>query len=143
MNRSGTYTKMAKHASGETLKQTFEMHYEETKKQKERLEKICEILDIKAKGKKCMGMEGLIEEGEEIIDEVKDPQVLDAGLIAAAQKVEHYEIASYGTLIEFAKDLGNDEVLSLLEETLKEEKQADVNLTEVAKMEANQEAIHH
>ena len=134
--------KMAKKATDTKLKASFEKHLEQTKAQKERLEKVCEILDIKPTGKKCAAMEGLIEEAKEIIENVKDPYVLDAGLIAASQKVEHYEIASYGTLAEFAKELGNQEVLALLAETLKEEKATDVKLTMVAKKEVNKEAVH-
>ncbi|MBX9851314.1 MAG: ferritin-like domain-containing protein [Cytophagaceae bacterium] len=134
--------KMAKKATDTKLKASFEKHLEQTKVQKERLEKVCEILDIKPTGKKCAAMEGLIEEAKEIIENVKDPYVLDAGLIAASQKVEHYEIASYGTLAEFAKELGNQEVLDILVETLKEEKETDVKLTLVAKKEVNKEAVH-
>ncbi len=132
--------KMAKKATNPELKKGFEQHLQETINQKERLEKIAEMLDISPKGKKCAAMEGLIEEPEEIISEIADPQVLDAGLIAAAQKVEHYEIASYGTVATFAKILGNSEIENLLRETEKEEKGADEKLGKVAQSTVNQTA---
>ena len=132
--------KMAKKSTNPELKKGFEQHLQETINQKERLEKIAEMLDISPKGKKCAAMEGLIEEAEEIISEIADPQVLDAGLIAAAQKVEHYEIASYGTVATFAKILGNSEIENLLRETEKEEKGADEKLGKVAQSTVNQTA---
>ena len=132
--------KMAKKATNPELKKGFEQHLQETINQKERLEKIAEILDISPKGKKCAAMEGLVTEAEEIISEIADPQVLDAGLIAAAQKVEHYEIASYGTVATFAKILGNSEIENLLRETEKEEKGADEKLGKVAQSTVNQTA---
>lgn len=134
--------KMAKKSSSTELKKGFEKHLEETMRQKERLEKVAEILDITPKGKKCAAMEGLIEEAEELISEIKDADVLDAGLIAAAQKVEHYEIASYGTICTFAKILGNNDVAKLLHQTLEEEKATDVKLTEVAEGMVNEKAAH-
>jgi len=132
--------KMAKKATNPQLKQGFENHLQETINQKERLVKIAELLDISPKGKKCAAMEGLVKEAEEIISEIADPEVLDAGLIAAAQKVEHYEIASYGTVATFAKILGNQEIMNLLLETEKEEKAADETLTKVAKTVVNKTA---
>lgn len=134
--------KMAKKATTAELKKGFELHLEETLRQKERLEKVAELMDITPKGKKCAAMEGLIEEAEELISEVKDKDVLDAGLIAAAQKVEHYEIASYGTACTYAKMLGNDQVVKLLGQTLEEEKATDVKLTELAEGIVNEKAIH-
>lgn len=134
--------KMAKKASTPELKKGFEMHLEETLRQKERLEKVAELMDITPKGKKCAAMEGLIEEAEEMISEVKDPDVLDAGLIAAAQKVEHYEIASYGTVCTYAKMLGNNAILKLLHQTLEEEKATDIKLTEIAEGLVNEKAAH-
>jgi len=135
--------KMAKKASTPQLKKGFEKHLEQTIAQKDRLEKIADILDITPKGKKCMAMEGLIEEAEDMISEIKDPDVLDAGLIAAAQKVEHYEIASYGTAATFAKMLTNNEILNLLLQTLDEEKSTDAKLTEVAENMVNEKAAQH
>jgi ferritin-like metal-binding protein YciE len=135
--------KMAKKASTPELKKGFEKHLEQTIAQKDRLEKIADILDITPKGKKCMAMEGLIEEAEDMISEIKDPDVLDAGLIAAAQKVEHYEIASYGTAATFAKMLTNNEILNLLLQTLEEEKSTDAKLTEVAESLVNEKAAQH
>jgi ferritin-like metal-binding protein YciE len=135
--------KMAKKASTPELKKGFEKHLEQTIAQKDRLENIADILDITPKGKKCMAMEGLIEEAEDMISEIKDPDVLDAGLIAAAQKVEHYEIASYGTAATFAKMLTNNEILNLLLQTLEEEKSTDAKLTEVAESLVNEKAAQH
>ena len=124
--------KMAKKAESEELQAAFEEHKSVTEKQVERLERIFEGLDKPARGKKCLGMEGLLKEGEELIKEEDSSPALDAGLIAAAQKVEHYEIASYGTLVNWAKLLGLDEAAELLEETLAEEKQTDDTLTSIA-----------
>lgn len=135
--------KMAKKATTPQLKKGFEKHLEETLKQKERLERVAEILDITPKGKKCAAMEGLIEEAEEMMSEVKDPEVLDAALIAAAQKVEHYEISSYGTVCTLAKTLGSNEIARLLAQTLKEEKETDVKLTDIAESMVNEKAAQH
>ena len=134
--------KMAKAASSEELRQGFEEHLEQTRGHVERLEKIFELLDESPKGKKCMGMEGLVKEGGEVLEEDFEGALMDAALIGAAQRVEHYEIAAYGTASEFAKVLGEDEHASLLEQTLQEEKETDEKLTELAKEinpEANQE----
>ena len=135
--------KMIKHSKTQELKRGFEKHLEETNIQKERLERVAELLEISPKGKKCAAMEGLIEEAEEMISEVKDQEVLEAGLIAAAQKVEHYEIASYGTACTFAKILGNKEVAKILHETLEEEKATDEKLTQIAETQVNEKALHH
>lgn len=135
--------KMAKKAGTPELKQAFEEHLLVTEKQKERLEKISEMLGISPKGKKCAAMEGLVKEAEELMAEVKEQDVLDATLIAAAQKVEHYEIASYGTLATFAKIIDNDKVLKLLVQTLEEEKETDVKLTELAENLVNEKAAQH
>jgi ferritin-like metal-binding protein YciE len=105
-----------------------------------RLEQVFETLGVKAEAKKCEAMEGLIKEAEEIISETKQGPVRDAGIISATQKVEHYEIASYGTLVSFATILGENEVASMLEETLNEEKEADAILTELAESKINLEA---
>ena len=125
--------KMAKAASSEKLRAGFEEHLEQTKGHVSRLEQIFESLGESPKGKKCKGMEGLVEEGSEMIDEDVEDSVKDAGLIGAAQRVEHYEIAAYGTVKAFAETLGHSEHASLLEETLEEEKETDEKLTELAK----------
>jgi ferritin-like metal-binding protein YciE len=135
--------KMAKKSGAPELKKGFEKHLEETMRQKERLEKVAEMLDITPKGKKCAAMEGLIEEAEEVIEDVKDADVLDAALIAAAQKVEHYEIASYGTACTFAKMLGYKDAEKLLYQILEEEKATDLKLTELAEGMVNEKAAHH
>jgi ferritin-like metal-binding protein YciE len=123
--------KMAKAATSEDLRAGFEEHLEQTKGQVQRLETIFEQLGESPKGKKCKGMEGLIEEGSEAIEE-HDGAVLDAALIGAAQRVEHYEIAGYGTVIAFAEELGESNHVSLLNETLEEEKETDEKLTGLA-----------
>jgi ferritin-like metal-binding protein YciE len=125
--------KMAKAAASEELRQGFEEHLAQTKEHVARLEKIFEALDERPKGKKCVGMEGLVKEGSEVIGEDFEDAVRDAALIGAAQRVEHYEIAAYGTASEFARILGESEHVSLLEETLEEEKETDQKLTELGK----------
>lgn len=124
--------KMAKNATEPKLAAAIEEHVSVTQGQVERLDKIFEILGESNRGKKCDAMEGLIKEGESIMEETEAGPVRDAGIISASQKIEHYEIASYGTLAAFAKTLGEDEVASLLEATLAEEKEADSLLTESA-----------
>ena len=132
--------KMARQATSEELAAGLTDHLEETRGQIVRLEKVFELLGKKAQAKKCEAMEGLIKEGEGIMEETAQGPVRDAGIIAAAQKVEHYEIASYGTLAAFATLLGEEEVAELLQETLEEEKAADMKLTEVAESAINLEA---
>lgn len=124
--------KMAKAAHSEELKNGFLEHLDQTKEHVSRLEQIFEELDEKPSGKKCLAMAGLVEEGGETIDEDATPAVKDALLIAAAQRVEHYEIAGYGTVKTFAETLGHDEAAKLLEETLQEEVDTDEKLTELA-----------
>jgi len=126
--------KMAKASSTPTLRDAFESHLEETEEHVRRIEAIFKQLDKPARGKQCAAMKGLIEEGSELLAERKntDASVLDAGLICAAQKVEHYEIAAYGTLATWSEMLGYAEVTPLLEKTLSEEKAADEKLTRVA-----------
>jgi ferritin-like metal-binding protein YciE len=124
--------KMAKAASSEELRQGFEEHLEQTRGHVQRLEQIFQSLDESPKGKKCSGMEGLVKEGSEVMGEDFEGSVMDAALIGAAQRVEHYEIAAYGTVSEFAKLLGQEEHVSLLEETLQEEKDTDEKLTSLA-----------
>lgn len=135
--------KMAKAASSDELKQGFEEHLEQTRGHVQRLEKIFKSLDESPKGKKCAGMEGLVKEGSEVMEEDFEGALMDAALIGAAQRVEHYEIAAYGTASEFAKILGESEHVTLLEETLQEEKETDEKLTVLAKEinpQANEEA---
>ena len=124
--------KMAQNATNENLITAINEHLEITKAQIARLEEVFEIVGEKASAKKCDAMEGLIKEGEGIIEETAPGAVRDAGIIAASQKIEHYEIATYGTLAAFAKTLGEDKAAELLKETLIEEKEADVTLTEAA-----------
>jgi len=124
--------KMVKAATSQTLKDAFESHLEETKEQIKRLDQIFENLGESSKGKTCEGMKGLLKEGDELMKEDADPEVLDAGLISAAQRVEHYEMAGYGTVRTYAELLGEDEAVTLLEATLKEEKAADSKLSKVA-----------
>jgi ferritin-like metal-binding protein YciE len=133
--------KMATGSSSDELKQAFEDHLEETKGHVERLEEIFETLDEKPAGKTCKAMKGLIEEGSEILDAKGEDSVLDAGIIAAAQKVEHYEMATYGTLRTWAELLNEDEAASLLQETLDEEGRADKTLNELATEVINPEAL--
>jgi len=124
--------KMAKAASSEELREGFEDHLEQTKQHVERLEQVFEMLEESPGGKKCLGMEGLIKEGAEVIGEDFEDDVKDSALIAAAQRVEHYEIAAYGTVAAYADVLGEIEQASLLRETLQEEKDTDEKLTELA-----------
>ena len=133
--------KMAKAASSPELKRAFERHLEETKRQVERLDQIGEALDIRMTGKKCKGMEGLIEEGKEIMSEDLEEDTLDAGLIGAAQKVEHYEIAAYGTARAHANLLGLNKIARLLQQTLDEEGNTDKKLTQLAESIINVEAV--
>ncbi|HWN96778.1 MAG TPA: ferritin-like domain-containing protein [Methylomirabilota bacterium] len=127
--------KLAKAAENEDLKAAFEQHIEETEGQIERLKEVFQLFDEQPRGKKCKGMEGLIEEGAEMIEE----EAGDAALICAAQKAEHYEIATYGSLSAWAKLLGEDQAVELLEENLQEEKAADEKLTEIAESVVNVE----
>ena len=132
--------KMARAASSQDLKSAFESHLEETQGHVERLDKIFENLGKSPRGKTCHGMQGLLEEGSEMISESEKGPVRDAGLISAAQRVEHYEMAGYGSVREFASILGQNEIASLLEETLEEEKAADEKLTGIAK-KVNPQAV--
>jgi ferritin-like metal-binding protein YciE len=133
--------KMAEAASSDELRTAFEEHLGQTKGHVQRLEQIFEKLGEKAKGQKCKGMEGLVKEGSEVLQENMDDAVKDAAIIGAAQRVEHYEIAAYGTARTFASLLGDDEAVELLEQTLEEEKETDQKLTELAEninVEANE-----
>ena len=132
--------KMMKAAQSPKLKAAFEKHHEETEGQIERLEQVFKLLDAPARGKKCAAIEGILDEGKEIMDEYKGMEALDAGLLAAAQAVEHYEISRYGTLKAWATRLGMKDAAKLLDETLKEEKKTDLSLTAIAEKSVNAEA---
>jgi ferritin-like metal-binding protein YciE len=130
--------KMAKKATAEELKTAFQEHLQQTEQHIERLEQVFESLELPARGKKCEGMRNLIKEGEDMIGEAEDDATRDAVMIAAAQKVEHYEIAAYGTLRTWANLLGQTDAASLFEETLDEEKETDKKLTQIAESFVNQ-----
>ncbi|MGE3624101.1 MAG: ferritin-like domain-containing protein [Bdellovibrionales bacterium] len=132
--------KMADAAETPELKQAFEGHLEETKGQVIRLEQVFGMLGVKPKGKSCAATKGLVDEAQDLMSEAVEEGVMDAGLIANAQKVEHYEIASYGTLVEFAKLLGFQDQVRLLDEILQQEKATDVKLTKLAESKVNRMA---
>lgn len=132
--------RLARAASNPKLAEAFETHREETVGQIERIDEVVESCGLKLKRMKCAAMEGLVEEAKEVIDEIEKGPVLDAALICAAQKVEHYEIASYGTLCALAKQLGLDAAAAPLAETLQEEKSTDEKLTMLAEQQTNAEA---
>ena len=132
--------KMMKAATNPKLKKAFNSHLKQTERQIKRLERIFKEIDESPRGKKCVGMEGLIKEGQELIKEKPEPDVLDAGLIAAAQHVEHYEIAGYGTVRTWARQMGEERHAELLQETLDEEEQTDRLLTDLAESEINLDA---
>jgi ferritin-like metal-binding protein YciE len=129
--------KMAKAANSPELRAAFKTHLRQTAEHAARLEKICSDLGVSPRGKKCVGMEGLIEEGSDLIKEEPDPDVLDAGLISAAQHVEHYEMAGYGTVRTYARQLGLDDQADLLQRTLDEEGETDHLLTALAETGIN------
>lgn len=133
--------KLIKNATSEELVEALEGHLQETETQVDRLEQVFELIGKKAIAKKCEGIAGLVKEADVIMKESDKGGMRDAGIISAAQKIEHYEIATYGTLRTFAQTLGLDDVVSLLEETLQEEKNADEKLTEVAESTINMEAL--
>src|SRR5580704_19578705 len=136
----GALPKMAKAAQSEELRAAFEKHEGETETHVERLEQVFEMIDAKPQGKTCDAIIGIIEEGQEIMKEYKGSPALDSGLLAGAQAVEHYEISRYGTLKTWADELGLKDAVSLLEETLEEEKKTDVTLTKIAETVVNQQA---
>jgi ferritin-like metal-binding protein YciE len=135
-----TLPKMAKAARNQELKAAFEKHRVETEGQVERLEEVFGIIDKRPQGKTCAAILGITDEGAEIMEDYKGSPALDAGLIAAAQAVEHYEISRYGTLRTWAEELGLNDAVPLLQETLDEEEATDEALTEIAKTAVNQEA---
>jgi ferritin-like metal-binding protein YciE len=132
--------RMAKNAQNTELRRAFEQHLRQTEEHARRLERVAERLEAKPRGKKCVGMEGLIEEGKELLSEDAEPDVLDAGLIGAAQKVEHYEMAAYGTARAHAEQLGYRDVASVLQQTLDEEGEANKLLTAIAERMVNAQA---
>lgn len=132
--------KMAKHAESEQLKSALQHHLEETKGQVERIENVFKILGKPARGETCEAIKGLIEEGEEVMEKADSGAVCDAGMIAAGQAIEHYEMARYGTLVAWARQLGMMEACELLEKTLEQEKKADAKLNEIALEEVNRKA---
>jgi ferritin-like metal-binding protein YciE len=132
--------KMAKAAESEELRQAFQTHRDETEGQIQRLEQVFEALGKRAQGKTCEAIQGIIEEGKEIMEDFAESDALDAGLIAAGQAVEHYEISRYGTLRTWAQELGLDDAAGLLEETLEEEKKTDKLLSELAEARVNRKA---
>ena len=136
----GALPKMAKAAQSEELKAAFEKHRTETEAQVERLEEVFGIIEEKPQGKTCPGINGILEEGKEVMDEFKGSVALDAALIAAAQAVEHYEITRYGALVSWAETLGHEDAVTLLKETLDEEEKTDEDLSSLAESSANQKA---
>jgi ferritin-like metal-binding protein YciE len=136
-----TLPRMAKGAESEEVAAAFEKHREQTEEQVERLEQIFESMDKPARGKTCPAIDGIIEEGSEILSDYKDAPALDAGLVGAAQAVEHYEIARYGTLIAWAEQLGMKDALQLLRKTLQEEMDTDEILTKLGEQGVNERAM--
>lgn len=132
--------KMENKATSEQLKEAFKDHHEVTEKQIERLEEVFDLIGKPARGVQCDAIRGIIEEAEDVMSDIKDPETLDAGLIACAQAVEHYEIARYGTLVEWAKQLDLKDAAAKLDETLQEEKSTDVALSKLALQKVNQKA---
>lgn len=133
--------KMVEKATDKNLKKAFEGHLEETKTHKQRLEEIAKELGFDPKGETCKAMEGLIKEAEGFMEEKADDSVMDAGLIAEAQRIEHYEISGYGTAVRYAKELGHDKIATKLQSTLDEEYGADTKLNEMAEGRLNRKAI--
>ena len=135
-----TLPKLAKHADSAELRKAFEHHLKETEGQVQRLEQVFALCDLKPMGKTCPAIKGILEEGEELMKEVKDPDTRDAAMIGAGQAAEHYEITRYGTLISWATLLGHKDVAAILDKTLKEEYAADDKLTKLAESRLNKEA---
>src|ERR1700675_1829830 len=129
--------KMAKAAQSDKLRAAFEKHHGETEGQVDRLEQVFKILDLPARGKTCDAIQGILDEGKEIMEEYKGSEALDAGMVAAAQAVEHYEISRYGTLKQWAQQLGMKDAVRLLDQTLQEEKKTDESLTSLAEASVN------
>ena len=132
---------IVEHANDKLLKQAIENHWEETKEQKDRIESICQELNITPSGETCQAMKGLIKETKHFIEEVEDDEVMDVGLIAEIQRVQHYEISGYGSAVRFAKELGYRQIAKTLQETLNEEYDADNTLEKLAETRLNKKAI--
>jgi ferritin-like metal-binding protein YciE len=132
---------MVKKAKGGDLRKALETHRKETEGQVDRLDEVFKLIDVPARGKKCEAIEGIIDEAKGHMEEIENEDVLDAGMISSAQAVEHYEICRYGTLIEWAKDLGHDDAVPLLQQNLNEEKNADSLLSRIAKSSSNARAM--
>ncbi|GAB3949794.1 ferritin-like domain-containing protein [Spirosoma harenae] len=128
-------------AQDDKLRQALQLHQQQTEQQVQRLEQIAEQMDIDPDGETCMAMQGLVEEAQDLLSQLEEGPVSDAAIIGAAQKVEHYEIASYGTARTLAQQAGQDQVADLLQQTLEEEKQTDEKLTEIATSQVNQKAV--
>ncbi len=135
------YPKLMKASSSDKLKQCFQTHREQTENQVERLKQAFELLDTRPRGKHCDAMEGLISEANDLLDEGLPPELLDVALIAHAQKMEHYEIAAYGSVHAYAEAMGNQDLARLLEETLNEEKETDALLNKIAIDDVNKKAL--
>ena len=133
--------KMAKVASSERLREALTQHLEETRGQVERIDQVFDLCDLSRRARRCEAMEGLIAEGQEMAEEIKDEAVRDVGIVSSAQKVEHYEMAAYGSLVTLAKELGHADAAKLLQENLQEEKAADAKLNELALKEINKRAV--
>jgi ferritin-like metal-binding protein YciE len=134
--------KLAKASSSDELRSAFEEHLEQTRGHVEKLERVFELIGKKARGRSCAAMEGIVEEGAELIDTDAEPMVMDAGLIASAQRAEHYEIAGYGCLHTWARQLNHHEAADVIEQVLREEKEADQKLTQIAEGMVNLAAQH-
>ena len=135
-----TLPTMVKKANAEELKDALETHRQETEGQIDRLEQVFQMLEEPVRGRKCQGIEGIISEAKEHMAEIEDDRVLDVEMIGSAQAVEHYEISRYGTLIEWARDLGHDDAIGLLDQNLQQEKNADRVLSHIAKSSVNMQA---
>ena len=131
---------MVRKADDTKLREALETHRKETEAQIDRLEQVFKLMDVPARGKKCDAIEGILAEAKEHMEDIEDAQVLDAGMIGSAQAVEHYEITRYGTLIAWARQIGRDDAIALLEANLEEEKNADALLSKIAKAAVNQKA---
>ncbi|MGV3560513.1 YciE/YciF ferroxidase family protein [Larkinella arboricola] len=134
-------TELAERATSEELRQAFEVHQRETEQQVQRLEQIAQHLGIEPEGETCLAMQGLIDEAQDLLEQLEDDQLADAAIIGAAQKMEHYEIAAYGTARTLAQQAGQDQIAELFQQTLDEEKATDEKLTGIATSQANQKAV--
>ncbi len=134
-------TELAERATSQELRQAFEVHQRETEQQVQRLEQIAQQLGVEPEGETCLAMQGLIDEAQDLLEQLEDDQLADAAIIGAAQKMEHYEIAAYGTARTLAQQAGQDQIAELFQQTLDEEKATDEKLTVLATSQANQKAV--